>query len=159
MSTATVPCTFCATLNRVNLERIGDKPKCGHCGRPILLDRPMRLTDETFDRVIGDAGVDVLVDFYADWCAPCKVMAPALDEVAYEHQGRVLVAKLDTIAEARQSIFGQGDRLGILIDPDHTKRRFRFKQRFRMTAKAQGRINEDFTRLWSKQLYGFGKQD
>jgi thioredoxin 2 len=96
MSTDTVPCTFCATLNRVNLERIADKPKCGHCGRPIMLDRPMRLTDDSFDRVIGDASVDVLVDFYADWCAPCKIMAPALDEVAHEQQGHVLVAKLDT---------------------------------------------------------------
>ena len=96
MSTATVPCTFCATLNRVKLERIADKPKCGHCGRPIMLDRPMRLTDDTFDRVISDASVDVLVDFHADWCAPCKIMAPSLDEVAYEHQGHVLVAQLDT---------------------------------------------------------------
>jgi len=96
MSTATVPCTFCATLNRVDLDRIADKPKCGQCGRPILLDRPVRLSDDSFDRVTADASVDVLVDFYADWCAPCKIMAPVLDELAHEHQGRVLVAKLDT---------------------------------------------------------------
>jgi thioredoxin 2 len=93
---ATVPCTFCSTLNRVDLDRISDRPKCGSCGRPILLDRPVRLTDASFDRVIADAGAPVLVDFYADWCAPCKIMAPALDEVAFEHQGRVLVGKLNT---------------------------------------------------------------
>jgi thioredoxin 2 len=96
MNLATVPCTFCATLNRVDLDRIANRPKCGSCGRPILLDRPLRLADGNFDRVIADANVKVLVDFYADWCAPCKIMAPALDEVAYEHQGRVLIAKLDT---------------------------------------------------------------
>jgi len=94
--TATVPCTFCATLNRVDLERIADRPKCGSCGRPIMLDRPIRLNDKNFDRVIQDAAVKVLVDFYADWCVPCKVMAPALDEVAHEQQARVLIAKLDT---------------------------------------------------------------
>jgi thioredoxin 2 len=96
MNFATVPCTFCATFNRVDLGRIAERPKCGNCGRPILLDRPLRLSDETFDRVVNNAGVNMLVDFYADWCAPCKVMAPVLDEVAYEHQGRVLIAKLDT---------------------------------------------------------------
>jgi len=93
---ASIPCTFCSTLNRVDLARIADRPKCGSCGRPIMLDRPLRLSDKNFDRVIQDAHVNVLVDFYADWCVPCKVMAPALDEVAHEHQGRVLIAKLDT---------------------------------------------------------------
>jgi thioredoxin 2 len=108
MNSATVPCTFCATLNRVDLGRLADRPKCGHCGRPILLDRPLRLSDGSFDRVIADTGLDVLVDFYADWCAPCKIMAPTLDEVAHEHQGLVLVAKLDTdrnpIVAARYNI-------------------------------------------------------
>jgi thioredoxin 2 len=83
-------------LNRVDLERIADRPKCGSCSRPILMDRPLRLADDNFDTVLAGASVKVLVDFYADWCAPCKIMAPALDEVAYEHQGRVLIAKLDT---------------------------------------------------------------
>jgi thioredoxin 2 len=93
---ATVGCPFCATLNRVDLTRVGDRPKCGSCGRPILLDRPLGVTDQSFDRVIADAEVPVLVDFYADWCGPCKVMAPVLDEVARDQAGRVLVLKMDT---------------------------------------------------------------
>ena len=95
-ATATVPCTFCSALNRVDLARIIDRPKCGKCSRPILLDRPLRLRDNDFDRVVADAPIPLLVDFYADWCAPCKIMGPAIDELAHEHQGKVLVAKLDT---------------------------------------------------------------
>jgi thioredoxin len=64
----------------------------------MLLDRPLRLTDANFDRIIADAKIPILVDFYADWCAPCKAMAPVIDEFAHEHPGQVLVAKLDTDA-------------------------------------------------------------
>jgi len=62
----------------------------------MLLDRPYPLTDETFARTIAESDVPVLVDFYADWCGPCKMMAPFVDEIARERQGKVLVAKLDT---------------------------------------------------------------
>ncbi len=93
---ATVGCVFCATLNRVDLDRLDDRPKCGSCGRPILLDRPLAVSDESFDRVIADTEVPVLVDFYADWCGPCKVMAPVLDDLAREQAGRVLVLKMNT---------------------------------------------------------------
>jgi thioredoxin 2 len=93
---ATVACPFCATLNRVDLARIADGPRCGNCRRPILLDRPMAVTDETFDRVVADTEVPVVVDCYADWCGPCKIMAPVLDDFARERQGAVLVTKLDT---------------------------------------------------------------
>lgn len=96
MPKATVPCTFCSALNHVDLARIAQRPKCGKCSRLILLDRPLRLNDNDFDRVLSDAEIPVLVDFYADWCAPCKVMAPIIDEYAHEHVGQVLVAKLDT---------------------------------------------------------------
>jgi thioredoxin len=62
----------------------------------MLLDRPFPLNEDTFARTIEEAEVPVLVDFYADWCGPCKMMAPAVDEVAATYQGRALVAKLDT---------------------------------------------------------------
>jgi len=95
-SSATVACPFCGTLNRVNVERVADRPKCGNCGRPIWLDRPIAVSDATFDRVITDTTVPVLVDFYADWCGPCKIMAPLLDDVANRRVGEMLVLKLDT---------------------------------------------------------------
>jgi thioredoxin 2 len=94
--TAIVACPFCQTLNRVDLSRLDQHPKCGTCGRPILLDRPIAVSDADFERVTADTTVPVLVDFYADWCGPCKIMAPLLDDVAHQRAGELLVLKLDT---------------------------------------------------------------
>lgn len=93
---ATVPCPFCSTLNRVSLDRIAHRPKCGECGRPILLDRPIRVTDDDLHKVVAGTDVPMLVDFHADWCAPCKIMAPVLDDLARDRAGSLLVGKLDT---------------------------------------------------------------
>ncbi|HUP19205.1 MAG TPA: thioredoxin [Gemmatimonadota bacterium] len=93
---ALVPCPHCTRANRIDLGRVDDRPRCGECGRPILLDRPIQVSDADFDRVIGGSDVPVMVDFYADWCGPCKVMAPVLDDFADERRGRILVTKLDT---------------------------------------------------------------
>jgi thioredoxin 2 len=94
----TLKCVFCGTANRVDLARLSEGPKCGHCGRPIRLDRPLMVTDADFEKTIQGSTVMVLVDFHADWCGPCKVMAPALDDFARLHAGEVLVLKLDTDA-------------------------------------------------------------
>jgi thioredoxin 2 len=80
----------------VNAARAADRPKCGQCARPLLLDRPVALDDESFQRTIEASEIPVLVDFYADWCGPCKMMAPYVDQLAAKYQGRALVAKLDT---------------------------------------------------------------
>ncbi|MBV9774626.1 MAG: thioredoxin TrxC [Gemmatimonadetes bacterium] len=92
----TVRCPSCGRLNRVDVSRAADRPKCGQCGNPIPLDRPLATGDADFQRVVGDAQVPVLVDFYADWCGPCKMMAPVLDQLARERAGEVLVLKVDT---------------------------------------------------------------
>jgi thioredoxin 2 len=94
----TIRCASCATWNRIDAGRAADGPKCGSCGTPLALDRPLLLNDETFDRVIGGTDLPVMVDFYADWCGPCKMMAPAVDALARETVGRALVAKVDTEA-------------------------------------------------------------
>jgi thioredoxin 2 len=92
----TIRCQFCQTWNRVLATRVIDRPKCGHCSRPILLDRPLPLGDDDFARTIAESQVPVFVDFYADWCGPCKIMAPAVDALAHKYVGRALVAKLNT---------------------------------------------------------------
>ncbi len=93
---ATIRCQFCGTLNRIDVGRAGKKPKCGECGRPFLLDRPIKVSDDDFDRTVRDADVPVLVDFYADWCGPCKMLAPMMDDIAGANAGKILVAKVDT---------------------------------------------------------------
>jgi thioredoxin 2 len=98
MQPVVVMCVFCGTANRVDLSRLAAGPKCGSCGRPIRLDRPLPVTDATFDTVIAGSSVPVVVDFHADWCGPCKMMAPILDDFARQHTGDVLVLKLDTDA-------------------------------------------------------------
>ena len=92
----TVRCVNCAAWNRVSADRVPDRPKCGKCGKAIALDHPLMLTDETFARTIAESDVPVLVDFYADWCGPCKMMAPYVDALAAERMGSALIAKLDT---------------------------------------------------------------
>lgn len=92
----TVRCQFCTTLNRVDLTRAADRPKCGNCQRPMLLDRPIKVMEEDFEKTVLQSAAPVLVDFYADWCAPCKMVAPLVDELAHAHVGKVLFAKVDT---------------------------------------------------------------
>ena len=116
MATSTTPtarpvvvqCQFCLTPNRVDLTRLPAGPKCAKCGKPIRLDRPQKVTDQDFERTISGSSVPVLVDFYADWCGPCKVMAPTLDELAQKRAGEALVLKLDTEANP-----GTAARFGI----------------------------------------------
>jgi thioredoxin len=66
-----------------------------------LLERPLPLTDETFTRTINESDVPVAVDFYADWCGPCRMMAPAVDALAAHLQGKALIAKLNTDQSTR----------------------------------------------------------
>lgn len=96
--TATIRCSFCSKLNRIDMERAADRPRCGECGRPMLLDRPVRIEGDDLESLVADSQVPILVDFHADWCGPCKVMAPVLDELAADQVGRVLVVKVDTDA-------------------------------------------------------------
>ncbi len=97
----TVRCLFCNTWNRIEASKVTDGPKCGKCSKPILLERPLLLNDETFSRTIEESDVPVAVDFYADWCGPCRMMAPAVDALAAHLQGKALVAKLNTDHSAR----------------------------------------------------------
>jgi thioredoxin 2 len=105
---ATIPCPFCATLNRVDLGRLANGPRCGECKRPLHLDRPVPVSAESFDKVLAGTDAPVLVDFYADWCGPCKMLAPLIDDLAGARAGSAVVLKLDTDRNP-----GVSERLGI----------------------------------------------
>jgi len=101
--TVKLRCAFCGKRNLLDMARAADRPRCGECGKPFLLDRPVKIAGEDLQPLVEEAEVPVLVDFYADWCGPCKVMAPVLDELASDRIGRLLVAKLDTDRAPRVS--------------------------------------------------------
>jgi thioredoxin 2 len=108
---AVVPCAFCSTLNRIDLTKLEHGPKCANCQRPILLDRPIKVTEANYDKTLEGTTVPALVDFYADWCGPCHMMAPTLDEFARQRAGKALVLKLDT--DANPAIAGRYGIRGI----------------------------------------------
>lgn len=95
-ATVQVRCGFCLSVNRIDMARAADRPRCGSCERPILVDRPVRVAEADFQRTVLESNAPVLVDFYADWCGPCKILAPKLDELAAAQTGRMLFAKVDT---------------------------------------------------------------
>ncbi len=97
-------CPHCLAVNRVPDARLAEGPKCGQCGSPLLPAHPVELTAASFDRFIAKAGLPVLVDFWADWCGPCKMMAPVFQQVAGELATQVRFAKVDTEAHPQVSM-------------------------------------------------------
>jgi thioredoxin 2 len=102
-----VACRHCARSNRLPAARLGDRAKCAACKEPLLpLAKPVAIASaEDFDELVRDAKVPVLVDFWADWCGPCRMVAPELEKLASQHQGRLVVAKVDT--EALPAVAGR----------------------------------------------------
>ena len=94
-----VRCANCGMKNRVPKSRLQDRPICGKCGRPLasgtLYDRPVTVTDNTFMQEVLCYPGAVLVDCWAPWCGPCRMVAPILEQLASEYGGRVKVAKLN----------------------------------------------------------------
>ena len=95
-----VECTSCGRLNRVPPARLTDKAHCAACKAPLLpLAKPIALRSaEEFDELVRAAPVPVLVDFWAAWCGPCRVVGPELEKLARDRSGSVVVAKVDTDA-------------------------------------------------------------
>lgn len=94
-------CTHCDQINRIPLARLAQGPRCGACKRALLDGKPHALDDDSFARVASRSGLPLVVDFWAAWCGPCKMMAPVFAQAAERLATRAVFVKVDTDAAQR----------------------------------------------------------
>jgi thioredoxin 2 len=97
-----VVCSHCKGVNRVPDAKLGDQPRCGRCQRALFTAVPLSLDQDDFDRFVNKSEIPLLVDFWAPWCGPCRMMAPAFEQAASLLEPRVQLIKINT--EEQQSV-------------------------------------------------------
>ena len=105
MSNLHIVCPVCTGVNRVPQTKIGDGPLCGKCKNSLFTGQPVEMTGETFNKHISRSDIPVVVDFWAPWCGPCKMMGPVFSQAAGQMEPLVRLAKVNT--EQQQSVAAQ----------------------------------------------------
>ena len=98
-----IVCPACAAVNRVPPEKPAEQARCGKCRVPLFSGQPVELTGDSFERHLSRNSIPVVVDFWAEWCGPCKMMAPEFRKAAQAMEPHVRFAKLDTEAAQAQA--------------------------------------------------------
>ena len=96
-----IACAHCGATNRVPAARLAEEPTCGRCGQALLPGEPVELTDANFDAVVGKTDLPVVVDFWAPWCGPCRMIGPTIEELAAENAGTFKVGKVNVDDNSR----------------------------------------------------------
>lgn len=99
MSKINVVCPHCLKVNSIPKKDSYSKANCGNCKTSLLNTTPINLKESNFDHVVVNSDIPVIVDFWASWCGPCKMMAPVFNEVSQKYPLKILFAKVNTQEE------------------------------------------------------------